>query len=76
MICVPDLRQGMDAYARIGFDVRPGGIHTVAVQQSDGQDRDIGPVPLDEHWRLLRRGADPDDDAVAIGGRRRPDPAN
>jgi len=28
MICVPDLRQGMDAYARIGFDVRPGGIHT------------------------------------------------
>jgi catechol 2,3-dioxygenase-like lactoylglutathione lyase family enzyme len=28
MICVPDLRQGMDAYTRIGFDVRPGGIHT------------------------------------------------
>jgi hypothetical protein len=28
MICVPDLQQGMDAYTRIGFDVRPGGIHT------------------------------------------------
>jgi catechol 2,3-dioxygenase-like lactoylglutathione lyase family enzyme len=28
MICVPDLEKGIDAYARIGFDVRPGGVHT------------------------------------------------
>jgi len=28
MICVPDLRTGVDAYTRIGFDVRPGGEHT------------------------------------------------
>jgi catechol 2,3-dioxygenase-like lactoylglutathione lyase family enzyme len=28
MICVPDLQKGIDAYARIGFDVRPGGVHT------------------------------------------------
>ena len=28
MICVPDLEQGIDAYTRIGFDVRPGGVHT------------------------------------------------
>ena len=28
MICVPDLRRGIDAYTRIGFDVRPGGAHT------------------------------------------------
>jgi len=28
MICVPDLRKGVDAYTRIGFDVRPGGEHT------------------------------------------------
>ena len=28
MICVPDLAKGIDAYARIGFDVRPGGAHT------------------------------------------------
>jgi Glyoxalase-like domain len=28
MICVPDLAKGVDAYARIGFDVRPGGAHT------------------------------------------------
>ncbi len=27
MICVPDLQQGIDAYRRIGFDVRPGGVH-------------------------------------------------
>jgi glyoxalase-like protein len=27
MICVADLRQGIDAYTRIGFDVRPGGVH-------------------------------------------------
>ena len=28
MICVPELRQGIDAYTRIGFDVHPGGVHT------------------------------------------------
>jgi len=28
MMCVPDLAQGIDAYMRIGFDVRPGGEHT------------------------------------------------
>ena len=28
MICVPDLRTGIDAYTRMGFDVRPGGMHT------------------------------------------------
>lgn len=28
MICVDDLQKGVDAYARIGFDVRPGGVHT------------------------------------------------
>ena len=28
MICVPDLATGIDAYARIGFDVRAGGVHT------------------------------------------------
>ena len=28
MICVPDLAQGVEAYGRIGFDVRPGGVHT------------------------------------------------
>ncbi len=28
MICVPDLAQGIEAYTRIGFDVRPGGAHT------------------------------------------------
>jgi catechol 2,3-dioxygenase-like lactoylglutathione lyase family enzyme len=27
MICVPDLQQGIDAYARIGFNVYPGGAH-------------------------------------------------
>jgi catechol 2,3-dioxygenase-like lactoylglutathione lyase family enzyme len=27
MICVPDLQQGIDAYTRIGFVVRPGGVH-------------------------------------------------
>jgi catechol 2,3-dioxygenase-like lactoylglutathione lyase family enzyme len=27
MICVPDLQQAIDAYTRIGFDVRPGGVH-------------------------------------------------
>ncbi|HXJ81652.1 MAG TPA: VOC family protein [Candidatus Methylomirabilis sp.] len=27
MICVPDLRTGIDAYTRIGFDVFPGGAH-------------------------------------------------
>jgi catechol 2,3-dioxygenase-like lactoylglutathione lyase family enzyme len=27
MICVPDLQQGIDAYTRMGFDVRPGGDH-------------------------------------------------
>jgi catechol 2,3-dioxygenase-like lactoylglutathione lyase family enzyme len=27
MICVPDLQQAMDAYTRIGFTVRPGGVH-------------------------------------------------
>jgi catechol 2,3-dioxygenase-like lactoylglutathione lyase family enzyme len=27
MICVPDLRQGIDAYTRIGFDIYPGGAH-------------------------------------------------
>ena len=28
MICVPDLTKGIEAYTRIGFDVRPGGVHT------------------------------------------------
>ena len=28
MICVPDLAKGIEAYTRIGFDVRPGGAHT------------------------------------------------
>jgi catechol 2,3-dioxygenase-like lactoylglutathione lyase family enzyme len=28
MICVPDLGQAIEAYTRIGFDVRPGGVHT------------------------------------------------
>jgi catechol 2,3-dioxygenase-like lactoylglutathione lyase family enzyme len=27
MICVADLRQGIDAYTRIGFNVVPGGVH-------------------------------------------------
>jgi catechol 2,3-dioxygenase-like lactoylglutathione lyase family enzyme len=27
MICVPDLAPGMDAYARLGFAVHPGGVH-------------------------------------------------
>jgi catechol 2,3-dioxygenase-like lactoylglutathione lyase family enzyme len=27
MICVPDLPQGTETYRRLGFDVRPGGIH-------------------------------------------------
>lgn len=27
MICVSDLDAGVDAYRRIGFDVRPGGVH-------------------------------------------------
>ena len=27
MICVTDLQQGIDAYTRIGFDIRPGGDH-------------------------------------------------
>ena len=27
MICVPDLKLGIDAYTRIGFDVYPGGVH-------------------------------------------------
>jgi catechol 2,3-dioxygenase-like lactoylglutathione lyase family enzyme len=28
MICVPDLATAIEAYTRIGFDVRPGGVHT------------------------------------------------
>jgi hypothetical protein len=28
MICVPDLRQGIDAYTRIGFNIYSGGVHT------------------------------------------------
>jgi len=28
MICVPDLREGIAAYTRIGFDIHPGGVHT------------------------------------------------
>ena len=28
MICVDDLQKGVDAYTRIGFDVKPGGVHT------------------------------------------------
>ena len=28
MICVPDLDRGVETYARIGFDVHPGGVHT------------------------------------------------
>jgi hypothetical protein len=27
MICVPDLREGIDAYTRIGFNIYPGGVH-------------------------------------------------
>lgn len=27
MICVPDLDRGVDAYARMGFGVHPGGVH-------------------------------------------------
>ena len=27
MICVPDLDQAIDTYTRMGFDVRPGGVH-------------------------------------------------
>ncbi len=27
MICVPDLEQAVDTYTRMGFDVRPGGVH-------------------------------------------------
>jgi hypothetical protein len=27
MICVPDLPQGIETYRRIGFDVKPGGVH-------------------------------------------------
>src|SRR5262245_43627268 len=27
MICVADLQQGIDAYARIGFNISPGGVH-------------------------------------------------
>jgi catechol 2,3-dioxygenase-like lactoylglutathione lyase family enzyme len=27
MICVTDLQQGVDTYRRIGFDVKPGGVH-------------------------------------------------
>jgi hypothetical protein len=28
MICAPDLDRGVDAYTRIGFDVRAGGVHS------------------------------------------------
>jgi hypothetical protein len=28
MICVAELERGMDAYARLGFSVHPGGVHT------------------------------------------------
>src|SRR2546427_12212704 len=28
MICVPNLKQGIEAYTRIGFSVQPGGDHT------------------------------------------------
>jgi catechol 2,3-dioxygenase-like lactoylglutathione lyase family enzyme len=28
MICVPNLAEGIEAYTRIGFDVKPGGVHT------------------------------------------------
>jgi catechol 2,3-dioxygenase-like lactoylglutathione lyase family enzyme len=28
MICVPNLAKGVEAYTRIGFDVKPGGVHT------------------------------------------------
>ena len=27
MICVPDLGKGMEAYARLGFEIHPGGVH-------------------------------------------------
>jgi catechol 2,3-dioxygenase-like lactoylglutathione lyase family enzyme len=27
MICVPDLAKGIETYRRIGFDVKPGGVH-------------------------------------------------
>jgi catechol 2,3-dioxygenase-like lactoylglutathione lyase family enzyme len=27
MICVPDLQQGIEAYTKLGFSVRPGGLH-------------------------------------------------
>lgn len=42
MICVPDLRQGVDAYTRLGFSIHPGGIHpgrgthnAIAFQEED-----------------------------------------
>jgi len=28
MICVPHLAEGIETYTRIGFDVKPGGVHT------------------------------------------------
>jgi catechol 2,3-dioxygenase-like lactoylglutathione lyase family enzyme len=28
MVCVPDLARGAEAYARLGFSVHPGGVHT------------------------------------------------
>src|SRR5258707_10193492 len=28
MICVPNLKQGIEAYTRIGFGIQPGGDHT------------------------------------------------
>jgi len=28
MICVPDLDRGIEAFARIGFNIHPGGVHT------------------------------------------------
>jgi len=27
MICVPDLQQGIETYARLGFNIYPGGVH-------------------------------------------------
>src|SRR6188474_63171 len=28
MICVPDLKQGLDQYGKMGFNIYPGGVHT------------------------------------------------
>src|SRR4029434_1863309 len=42
MICVPDLKRGLEQYRRMGFNMHPGGVHTgkgthndIAVNQDD-----------------------------------------